>query len=129
VYYEDGRDTRYLAQSNYMTNPVRIGYIRSNVWLRRGADRGLVADSRWDQIQVTDNPFSATTMFWPYDAILTTSTPMISFEARHMKPGTPKSQARETPTINMLFCDGHAATISPRQAHVSIYSPGRDTSK
>ena len=126
VYYENGLNANDLAQTS--TARPGFGYVKQNVWQRKGAERGLIADSQWDQIQVTNDKFSAATAYWPYDNIATTTPKMISIDARHAKPGTPKGTAKDTPTINLLYCDFHAATVSPRTVHNSIMNPGRDSS-
>jgi prepilin-type N-terminal cleavage/methylation domain-containing protein/prepilin-type processing-associated H-X9-DG protein len=129
TYWEDGNKAIGLAQ--YSVNGAGVvtsmGYIRQSIWGRKGADRLLIADSVWDIVWLSNDVFSKTnTKFQPYDAAAFVA-PGITIEARHMKPGTPKKAAVAQNCVNALFCDGHAASVTPAQAHNAIRNPGRDT--
>jgi prepilin-type N-terminal cleavage/methylation domain-containing protein/prepilin-type processing-associated H-X9-DG protein len=117
-----------LAQSGNATvngqTVFRTGYFKATQWCKKPAERGLIGDSQFDIIQVTNNPFSAATMFHPYDNVTTASVPGILVDARHAKKGTTKSGAANGPSMNMLFCDGHVLTVSVGDAQRSIRSPG-----
>jgi prepilin-type N-terminal cleavage/methylation domain-containing protein/prepilin-type processing-associated H-X9-DG protein len=130
TYFEDGNKAINLAQfsKDAAGNITSRGYIRTSVWGRKGADRLLIADSVWDIIWLSNDNFSKSkTKFQPYDAAAFVA-PGISIEARHMKPGTPRKAAVNLPVVNALFCDGHAASVTPVQAHNAIRNPGRDAS-
>jgi prepilin-type processing-associated H-X9-DG protein len=67
--------------------------------------------------------------FQPYDAV-GWNPPMFYIDAgRHAKPGTTKKQVINQRTINALFADGHADTISVRDAFNAVRNPGRDTTR
>jgi prepilin-type N-terminal cleavage/methylation domain-containing protein/prepilin-type processing-associated H-X9-DG protein len=127
TYFEDGHNLDGLVNAG-ATNTTRPGYRKANVWQRKpGSDRGLIADGRWDIIQVADQKFDpVNSVYWPFDNVATTSTGIIAIDARHKKPSVTKVQCANTKSLNMLFCDLHVATVSPREALSAIRSPGRD---
>ena len=86
----------------------------------------LLADSVWDIVATGAAKWDATTQFQPYDTAAFVTTPYITVDARHKKPGIPKTAAMNTPSVNALFCDGHAMTITPKQAWNAVHNPGRD---
>ena len=45
---------------------------------------------------------------------------------RHMKPSATKLQTYNDRGLNMLFCDGHAAPVSVKEAWNAIHNPGSD---
>jgi prepilin-type N-terminal cleavage/methylation domain-containing protein/prepilin-type processing-associated H-X9-DG protein len=47
--------------------------------------------------------------------------------SRHAPPNVTKQQSYTRPSLNALFCDGHAAAVSIRQAWQAIADPGKDT--
>jgi len=122
------------------TTPTRVGYFKQTFWGRRGSDRLLVADSVQDIIALpssvalakmatytTYQGFNTKAVgFMPYIQSATTSDDFV-IDSRHMKPGTPKAAAINMKSINALFCDGHAASVSPREAFNAIHNPGQDT--
>jgi prepilin-type N-terminal cleavage/methylation domain-containing protein/prepilin-type processing-associated H-X9-DG protein len=123
-YFETGKAAD-LANASSATSPSP--YHKAVIWKRNGSIRGLVADSRWDIIQLSNRYFDNTTMFWPYDPSFTSaSSPIVSVDARHAKRGTPKVAAANSPSLNMLFCDGHAAPVSAGDAQRAVRSPGRE---
>jgi prepilin-type N-terminal cleavage/methylation domain-containing protein/prepilin-type processing-associated H-X9-DG protein len=124
TYWEDG-DVNKLA---YRSTATRIGYVRQNIWGRKGSDRLLIADSVWDIVRLGGNPFSSTAVkFQPFDPPPGTYTnDDLTVDARHIKTGTSKKGAIGAPSVNALFCDGHAATITPRQVWNAIHNPGSD---
>jgi prepilin-type N-terminal cleavage/methylation domain-containing protein/prepilin-type processing-associated H-X9-DG protein len=128
TYYEDGNKAIGLAQ--YTKNGAGVvtsqGYIKQSAWGRKGSDRLLIADSQWDIVATGTAKWNATTQFQPYDKPAFVSTPYITVETRHLKPGTSKVAAMKTTGVNALFCDGHAATITPKDAWNAIHNPGRD---
>jgi prepilin-type N-terminal cleavage/methylation domain-containing protein/prepilin-type processing-associated H-X9-DG protein len=130
TYFQDGNKLIDLAQyTKDSTGKVtQRGYIRQSVWGRKGADRLLIADSVWDIIWVSNDPFSSDTKFQPFDPAAFVA-PGFTVDSRHMKPGSSKKVALGTATINALFCDGHAQTVSARTAHNAIRNPGQDASK
>jgi prepilin-type N-terminal cleavage/methylation domain-containing protein/prepilin-type processing-associated H-X9-DG protein len=122
-YFEDGFSAKGLANIAGDTS-TSLGYFKQTVWGRNGASRGLLADSRWDIIWLSNNPFSAATRFSPFDPEGFTA-PGISIEARHVKQGASKKEAAGKQSLNMLFCDGHASPVTPQEAHNAIRHPGK----
>jgi len=127
-YFEDGNVGDGLVNTS-TGSPTRIGYRKASVWQRKGAsERGVIADSQWDIIQVANAKFdSTTTAYWPFDALTTATAGIISIDARHLKSKSiGKKAAGTTKGLNMLFCDLHVASVSPKEAHCAIRSPGRE---
>jgi prepilin-type N-terminal cleavage/methylation domain-containing protein/prepilin-type processing-associated H-X9-DG protein len=129
-YWEDGKG---MGLAQYSRSPQTAagaltsqGYIKQSTWGRKGSDRLLIADSVWDIIAVGAAKWDATTQFQPYDKPAFVTTPYITVETRHLKQGTRKEAAMKTAGVNALFCDGHAATITPKDAWNAIKNPGRD---
>ena len=46
--------------------------------------------------------------------------------ARHAKKGATKGETYNRPALNALFCDGHAETVSVRQAWNAVHNPGME---
>ena len=133
TYWEDGQKALGLAQfdRNAATGQVtKLGYIKQSVWGRKGADRLLVADSVWDIIGMGPDQFTDAHKIQPYDKPPPPYTnDYFTVEVRHLTPGTSKASAMKSTGLNALFCDGHAASISPRTAWNAIRNPGKDSSK
>ena len=109
---------------------VRAGspgkYLPSAKWRKRGSERGLMADS---VTHIVDIPtvFSVTSSLWqPFDgAYLPGNQGFISVDgARHAKSGIKKIDTARGRYLNMLFCDGHVATVSVTDAWNAINNPG-----
>jgi prepilin-type N-terminal cleavage/methylation domain-containing protein len=104
-------------------------YLRQSQWTK-SAERMLLADSI---THVIDCPttFGPTNPIMPYDYSMfsTSGIPANTFyvdASRHLKNGTSKAQAYNQKGINELFCDGHAAPVSPAEAWNSIHNPGEN---
>jgi prepilin-type processing-associated H-X9-DG protein len=124
-YFETGQ-ARDLANVSY-PNPSSWPYHKATIWKRHGSERGLIADSQWDIIWLSASPsgFSMSkTRFQPYYAPGFTA-PGIIVDARHVRRGSSRQVAVNTPSLNMLFCDGHAAPVTPPQAYDAIHNPGQ----
>jgi prepilin-type N-terminal cleavage/methylation domain-containing protein/prepilin-type processing-associated H-X9-DG protein len=112
---------------------------RSEVWGKSGADRLVLADGSQDYINVpkatrpdetpggTFDP--AVQNWWPFSTASSAVTDIWVDGARHGKPGVTKDQTYRGKYMNALFADGHADSISVRQAWQAIMAPGRDTAK
>jgi prepilin-type N-terminal cleavage/methylation domain-containing protein/prepilin-type processing-associated H-X9-DG protein len=124
-YWEDGNQAKYLASVSGATSPS-LGYIKAVYWGRRGSERGLVADAPWDIIYLNGNITHSNIAFPPFVAPGYT-TGMITIDARHRKSNMTMKGAKESKVLNMLFCDGHAAAVTPIEAVIAIKTPGRDT--
>ncbi|HEY1686790.1 MAG TPA: prepilin-type N-terminal cleavage/methylation domain-containing protein [Tepidisphaeraceae bacterium] len=110
------------------------GYTKADKWRDHNSERGLIFDSAIDIAIVY--PFSAVSqaggtfqwvnniLFEPYDTNIMSSanstTGQLFLECRHIKRGASRTSALNNPSINTLFCDGHVATLTPKQAYNSI---------
>lgn len=124
LYFKDGS----LLNLAYITSdPKRGRYTKQTEWLQP-SERGLIADAITHVIS-TPSTFGPNSPMMPFDygAYSTGSIPSGTFyvdATRHMKPGATKREAFNTAGMNMLFCDGHAATVSVRDAWNAIHNPG-----
>jgi prepilin-type N-terminal cleavage/methylation domain-containing protein/prepilin-type processing-associated H-X9-DG protein len=119
-YFEDGGKLENLA---YVRGPDKVGRYPKMGAYTKASQRGLVGDAITHVIG-TPPTFGPTAMWWPFD------TPFGSFQMdsiRHGRRGMTKSESYRSKALNMLFCDGHAETISIRDAWNSIYKPGYDS--
>jgi prepilin-type N-terminal cleavage/methylation domain-containing protein/prepilin-type processing-associated H-X9-DG protein len=121
VYFEQGMQSKWLATNGQ--------YQKAATWGRGGAERGLVMDAQYDSIYVNSTlPITSKTIrFQPYDPGTMWAVGDVTVDARHVKAGTTKRQALDTKSVNMLFCDGHAAPVTPGEAFDAIYKPGTAT--
>jgi prepilin-type processing-associated H-X9-DG protein len=70
---------------------------------------------------------SGTGTWFPFDPIVPGPAGAFYVDAsRHARPGVTKRETYTRPTINMLYCDGHAETVSVREAWNAINNPGQD---
>ena len=131
-YFEDLRPERlaYIALGSGRAYPLAKAYSRPS-------ERLLVADAVAHILSLdfpekttpTAKVSMSTMRFQPYDPVVWT-TPLFYIDAgRHAKPGTTKKQVISQETINALFADGHADTISVRDAFNAVRNPGRDTTQ
>src|SRR5687768_10260364 len=149
TYWQDGKVLN-MATFNWnggtarsAANPeaplIRRGYLKESTWTKKlASDRMLLCDSQIDEMQMGADPFtSATVKFTPHDGPwdstlnpgLTGSTARFSVDARHLKPGTPKKEAINRPSLNVLFADGHCSTLSVRDAWNAVRNPGQNTTQ
>ena len=103
-------------------------YLRQTQWTHP-ADRGLLADSVTHVLDLPAASFDRTNPIMPfnYNMFSTSAAPKNMFyvdASRHLKPGVTKDQAFVQRGINMLFCDGHAAPVSPPEAWDALHNPG-----
>ena len=108
--------------------PNRQGYIRTTMWGKKGSDRLLIADAPIDIIQLPSNGYTANVRFGPFDPIPSNPLSADDFfiDSRHMKSTTKKDAAKRMTSINALFADGHAGSLSLKQAYNAIRNPGSD---
>jgi prepilin-type N-terminal cleavage/methylation domain-containing protein/prepilin-type processing-associated H-X9-DG protein len=120
-------------------------YVKASVWGRRGAERGLIADSDASIIFTLYEFKRSTIKYQPFlqpDPTGTTFDPYVNFTVdglRHYRPVTVPSnvtlaqrackQYLNVKAMNMLFCDGHATTVSVPEAWNAIHNPGSDRVK
>ena len=97
------------------------GYKKQSQWAKKASDRGVIADSITHIIGANDRFSRSTTTFQPF-AI----AGQFSIDGtRHLKPGAKRDEALNAQGINMLFVDGHVASVNVIQAWNAIASPGR----
>jgi prepilin-type N-terminal cleavage/methylation domain-containing protein/prepilin-type processing-associated H-X9-DG protein len=117
TYFVDG-DVKGLA---YMTG-ANGRYPRVTKY-SNPSQRLLLADSVTHVIS-TPATFGPTGKWFPYDPVVFGAFYVDG--ARHLKMGTAKAASYGSPGLNALFCDGHADTISVRDAWNAIHNPGID---
>ena len=136
-YFEDG----IVDKQNYIRSDKQGRYARVTQYTR-ASSRGLIADSTFHVISVAA-PFPTvkpdgsmnTTATYPLSISKSTwqpytgnASPTFAVDgARHLKPGTPKAQTATQKGLNMLFCDGHAESVSVTEAWNAVVSPGKNT--
>ena len=118
TYFEDGFDLRNLA---YVT-AGRGQYIRQAKWTR-ASERALVMDSITHVVS-TPLVMDSGGKWFPFDPVVFGAFYVDG--ARHGKKGITKVESYTRPALNVLFCDGHAETVSVRQAWNAIHNPGQD---
>lgn len=113
-------------------------YVKASVWTRKGSDRGLIADAQGAIIFTLRNYGKSTTLFQPYinPPAFVFGTDFTVDGMRHTKPQAVTfnftlarracAQLAKRKTTNLLYCDGHAATVSVPEVWNSIHNPGRD---
>jgi len=110
----------------YITSPTSGRYFKQVEW-KNPSDRGLIADSI-THIIGTPGTFGPNSPMMPFDygPYTTSAIPAGTFyvdASRHLKPNVTKQQAYNSKGLNMLFCDGHAASVSVREAWNAIHNP------
>jgi len=129
-YYPGYPDKHTTANIAYRSSTARLGYLKQSFWGRRAAERLLIADSVMDYIQLPPGGYSsATVKLQPWDPAPAYSNDDFTIDSRHMKAGMQKKAALSQKTINALFVDGHAQTVSAREAYNAIRNPGGDSTK
>jgi len=117
-YFEDNGDLSLLA---YVTLG-RGQYIRQNRWTKP-AQRALVLDSITHVVS-TPVTFNSGGKWFPFDPVVFGAFYVDG--ARHGKKGITKVESYTRPCTNVLFCDGHAETVSVREAWNAVHNPGED---
>ena len=115
-------------------------YVKASVWGRKGSDRGLICDSDSSIIFTMYQLRKSTVIYQPFmrpEDIVNSWDPYTHFTVdglRHAKPAKDLSLGTRRRSVsiaglNMLYCDGHAATVNVVQAWNAIHNPGSDRSK
>ena len=115
-----------LTRLAYISGATPGRYLRQVQWTRP-SQRALLADSNYHIINTPAAMSRSAGMWSPYDPIV--AGPAGSFyvdSSRHGRPGITKRESFDRKTINTLFCDGHAETLSIREAWNAINNPGQD---
>jgi general secretion pathway protein G len=118
TYFEDGgtKDLAYISKTG--TNGR---FIKQSSWTK-SAERGLIADAVAHVIS-TPGTFGSTGKWQPFDPVVFGAFYVDA--ARHAKHGISKDQTyTSVKGFNMLFCDGHAAPVSVKEAWNAIHNPG-----
>ena len=115
-------------------SPTRLEgqFFKMETWGKRGAERALIADSNnydlfgssaWAKADMTANPPTA-----KCDPFLTAlSGSYINVDGlRHTAPTANKKKILSVKGVNMLFCDGHAAPVTPEEAWIAVRGGGMD---
>ena len=121
--FVEGRND--FTKMAYISGQTPGRYQRQVQWTKP-TQRGLLVDAT-NHIVNTPAVFTSGSMWRPYDPVI--PGPGGSFYAdasRHGRPGITKAESYNRPTVNMLFCDGHAETVSIRQAWNAINNPGEE---
>jgi prepilin-type N-terminal cleavage/methylation domain-containing protein/prepilin-type processing-associated H-X9-DG protein len=110
--------TNWVVRTNASSTTSEGWFYKQTQW-RRPAERCLLYDSTFANTSVTVNwpwwtPVTAPMPDHPDGTIF---TPDFNRHSRTGKPGTAKPTE---PSLNMLFCDGHAETVSAKQAAFAI---------
>ena len=124
------------------SSPGKGQFFKMEQWGRRGPEKGLIACSNgfdlvasgsWDKAaeqsltNVACQPASMG-MTYPHPASITGS--FVSVDGtRHLAPTNDKKKVMKTRGTNMLFVDGHAAAVTPREAWIATYGGGTDISQ
>jgi prepilin-type N-terminal cleavage/methylation domain-containing protein/prepilin-type processing-associated H-X9-DG protein len=120
-YYPSYFDDFDLGKLAYVT-AGRGQYIRQNNWTR-ASQRALILDSITHVVS-TPTTFDSGGKWFPFDPVVFGAFYVDG--ARHAKKGTTKMETYKRPALNALYCDGHAETISVREAWNAIHNPGLD---
>jgi prepilin-type N-terminal cleavage/methylation domain-containing protein/prepilin-type processing-associated H-X9-DG protein len=118
-YFETGSGG--IAKLAYITKTSTNGaYLRQTAWTK-SAERGLIADAVAHIIS-TPATFSSASKWQPFDPVAWGAFYVDG--GRHAKRGVTKAQTYSSASMNMLFCDGHAAAVSVKEAWNAIHNPG-----
>jgi len=116
--YFDDFDLKKLA---YLTAD-RGSYTPQAKWTK-SSERALLIDSITHVIS-TPQTFDSAGRWFPYDPIVFGAFYVDA--GRHGKYGMTKQESYKKPSVNILFCDGHAETTSVRNAWNAVHNPGQD---
>jgi len=111
--------------------------MKMEVWGRHGATKCLIADAnnffiwsanQWHTAYTPDKkcvePFIPGT--WGMGGTKPTDTFLFVDGGRHLKPNASLKDVNATHSINMLFVDGHASSVSPDEAFIAVRGGGTD---
>ena len=119
TYFEPQGDSVVAYISKTSTNGQ---YIRQSKWTK-SSERGLIADA-WAHVISTPGTITSSSKWQPFDDVKWGAFYVDG--RRHMKPTATKLQTYNEKGLNMLFCDGHAASVSVKDAWNAIHNPGSD---
>jgi prepilin-type N-terminal cleavage/methylation domain-containing protein/prepilin-type processing-associated H-X9-DG protein len=122
-YFEDG-DVANLANITKSATP-RGRYLKVVEW-KKPTDRGLICDSVAHIIQTPATISSTSSQWQQYDPVAFSATAFYVDGSRHAPGNVSKARTYDNPYMNMLFCDGHVAGVSVKEAWNAIHNPGLD---
>lgn len=124
-----------IAYLQYRDNSVGTWH-KASVWQSRSgggsAARGLISDSNTHIIGATAT-FSRSTGGFQLTGSISrtpnaTTTGYVDIDAgRHARPGASHNTLRSVKGVNMLFCDGHVAPVTPAEAWAAVRNNGLGT--
>jgi prepilin-type processing-associated H-X9-DG protein len=117
TYFEDG-NVKNLA----VISGTQGKYTKQLKWTNP-TERGLIADAVAHVLQ-TPATIGPTSQWQPYDPVAQGAFYVDG--RRHGRDDVSKAQSYRQPLMNMLFCDGHAAPVSVKEAWNAIHNPGKD---
>jgi len=118
-------------------------FFKMEQWGRHGQDKGIIADSNGFDLIASNNWTKADDLaaaanvgvepaifLMPYPHVIAGLSSYISVDStRHLAPTTDKKKALHQRGVNMLFVDGHATTVTPREAWIATMGGGMDTTQ
>ena len=119
-YFKDG-DQKKLA---YLGSGGSGGaYYKLSQWVKP-AEHGIIGDSIWHIIEWTGGEEEVDPAKHTWGPFQQSPLPTFLIDStRHLKATTKKEQTMSARGINMLFADGHVATLSIREAWEAITVP------
>jgi prepilin-type processing-associated H-X9-DG protein/prepilin-type N-terminal cleavage/methylation domain-containing protein len=113
--------------------PLKGTYFRQSQWVKP-SEHGIIADSQWHVVMWPLDHTSPLrtenlTRSHTWNATPGGNAPVPDFLIdghRHLKRGVKKEHCYDQKGINMLFCDGHVATLSVREAWNAVVCPGEE---
>ena len=138
TYWESGKSPKYLAYMGAAGVPNSGHYPKAAEYAPKAAERGLIGESVTHIIQLD---FAQMDVVFGSQALHThmamdwksgDSATIYVDATRHApskvrKSGNPAKKAgMDARYMNMLFCDGHVATVNAKEAWAAIRHPGKD---
>lgn len=115
-----------LHQAYILADQSRGEYPRAASAYNRSGERALLIDDITHVINCPPSPIDHTSTW--YNGAFTTSSVTFQIDAgRHGKPGMNFDQEYNNPCTNVVFCDGHAATLSVRDVYIAVRLPEKST--
>lgn len=117
------------------TGVANGAFLKMEQWGKRGAEKGLLADSNnFDMLPAATWVRSATVgtastnrRCEPFMTFPVAGNSYINVDgARHMSQGSSPAKIMNSRGLNMLFADGHAASVSPQEAWIATRGGGVD---
>jgi len=128
-----------------MTGAGKGKFFKMEQWGRHSQDKGLLADAQgydiicsanWDKAEENASPITniytqpkSLGLDYPLTAAPAVGTYISVDATRHLAPTADKKKIIKGKGVNMLFVDGHATTVSPREAWIATWGGGTDTTR